>query len=46
MKLVTSYDISALLKTLHLTLHLFTDTQLYDHLVTSYIYSYNHVFMN
>ena len=37
MKLVPSCDISALLKTLHLALHLFSDTRLYDHVVTSYV---------
>ena len=36
-KLVPSCDISALLKTLHLALHLFSNTQLWDHVVTSYV---------
>ena len=39
-KLVLSCHISTLLNVLHLTLHLFSDTLLYDHMVTSYVASY------
>ena len=36
-KLVPSCDISALLKILHLALHLFSNMRLCDHVVTSYV---------
>ena len=39
-QLVLSCHISTLLNVLHLTLHLFSDTLLYDHMVTSYVASY------
>ena len=39
-KLFLSCHINTLLNVLHLTLHLFSDTLLYDHMVTSYVASY------